>query len=128
MRLASRFLLLLSALAVFGGIFSVNAQQARPVVFVAIYERGSAWDESKGVFQQASIPDHRAYLRANMDKLFGAAPFTPTPDDRTVGMIILNVATKEEAQAFVDADPAIQQKVMKTTIRRWHVEGLKGCF
>src|SRR5262245_54533795 len=47
----------------------------KPQLFVVLYERGSAWDDSKAALAQTGITDHMQYLRSNVDKLVAAAPF-----------------------------------------------------
>ena len=45
--------------------------QPRPPVFVAIYERGPAWDATKGTLQQAGIAEHMQFLRTNLRETRG---------------------------------------------------------
>jgi uncharacterized protein YciI len=109
---------------------SALAAQPRAPLFVVIYERASAWDDSKPAFEQPGINEHRQYLRANAEKLVGAAPFlqglSAGSADRTVGMVIVMAASQEEAQALAAADPAVTVNLMKITVRRWLVEGVKA--
>lgn len=102
----------------------------RPQVFVVIYERGSAWDDSKGAFQQTGIQDHMQFLRTNIEKLLGAAPFMQAlaagATDRTVGMVIVTAASQEEAQALVESDPAVSTKLMQATVRRWLADRVRA--
>jgi len=113
-----------------GGTQVPAAAPQHPTVFVAIYERGPAWDASKNAFEQTSIPEHRQFLAANADRLVGFAPFqqgvAPGSTDKTVGMVIILAATQEDAQKFVAGDPGITSGVMKTTVRRWMVDKLKA--
>ena len=106
------------------------AAAQRPAVFVVIYERGSAWDAAKGAFEQSSIPEHMQFLRANAEKLVGAAPFQQGialgSTDRVVGMVIVAATDQEEAQQFIAGDPAVAANVMKATVRRWLVDRVKG--
>ena len=106
------------------------AAQARLPAFVAIYERGPAWDESKGVFEQTGINGHMQFLRASSDKLIAAARFRqgtePGATDRTVGMVVLMAATQEEAERLIATDPAIVGNVMRATVRHWLVERVRS--
>jgi len=106
------------------------AAQARQPAFVAIYERGSAWDDSKGVFEQAGINGHMQFLRANSDKLIGAGRFRqgtePGSTDRMVGMVVLLAATQEEAERLIANDPAVVGNVMGATVRQWLAERVRG--
>ena len=106
------------------------ATQARQPAFVAIYERGSAWDDSKGVFEQAGINGHMQFLRSNSDKLIGAGRFRqgtePGATDRTVGMVVLLAATQEEAERLIANDPAIVGNVMRATVRQWLAERVRS--
>ncbi|MGQ0643464.1 MAG: hypothetical protein ACT4P6_22180 [Gemmatimonadaceae bacterium] len=109
---------------------AAQGSQARLPVFAALYERGPAWDTAKGALEQVGIQQHRTHLRANADKLLGAAPFqqglAPRSPDATVGMVLLSVTSEDEAQRFVAGDPAIAAGLMKATLRRWLVDGLKS--
>jgi len=106
-------------------------QPARLPMFVVVYERGAAWDDAKGAFQQASIPEHMQFLRTLGEPLVGAGPFrqgvAPGTADRVVGMVIVRAASQEEAQALIARDPGIVSNVMKATVRSWMTEGLRGC-
>lgn len=102
----------------------------RPALFVAIYERGPAWDDAKGALEQSRIQEHMAYLRANLEKLVGAAPFqqgiSVGSTDPTVGMVVVAADNQEDAQRFVAGDPAIAAGLMKTTVRRWLADYVKA--
>lgn len=104
--------------------------QPRSPVFVAIYERGPAWDDAKGAFVQTGIQEHVQFLRANAANLVGAAPFqqgiSVGGTDHTVGMVVVMAASQEEAQALISADPAIAGNLMKATVRRWLVDRMKA--
>jgi hypothetical protein len=103
---------------------------ARPQVFVAVYERGTVWDDGKGAFEQAGIGGHIQFLRTNADKLVGAAPFGDSlaagSSDRIVGMVIIAAASQQEAESLIAGDPAVSSKLMKATVRRWMVDRLKA--
>jgi hypothetical protein len=104
--------------------------QPRPPVFVAIYERGPAWDAAKGTLQQAGIAEHMQFLRTNLEKLVAAAPFqqglTAGSSDRTVGMVLVLAPTQDDAEKLVTADPAITGKLMTVTVRRWLVDRVRA--
>jgi uncharacterized protein YciI len=107
-----------------------TAAQARQPAFVAIYERGSAWDDSKGVFEQTGINGHMQFLRANSDKLIGAGRFRqgtePNATDRMVGMVVLLATTQEEAERLIANDPAVVGNVMRATVRQWLAERIRS--
>jgi hypothetical protein len=102
----------------------------KPPLFVAIYERGSAWDDSKAALAQTGINDHMQYLRSNIDKLVAAAPFmeglAAGSSDRMVGLVIVTAASPEEAQKLIADDPAVSVKLMKATVRRWMADRVKA--
>ena len=102
----------------------------RQSAFVALYERGPAWDDAKGAFQQTSINEHMQYLRANLEKLIAAAPFRQGVEagasDRTVGMVIVLASSQEEAERLIANDPAVAQKLMVVKVRQWMVERVKS--
>jgi len=107
-----------------------TAPAARPLVFVAVYERGEAWDDSKGALQQSGIEAHMQYLRANIERLIAAAPFRQGLEagsqDRTVGMVITLASSQEDAERLIAADPAIAGKLMRATVRRWMVDRVRA--
>jgi len=102
---------------------------SRPLAFVLIYERGPAWDDTKGTLAQVGINGHMQHLRANSTKLLAAGRFEQGSGvggtDRTVGMVVVAAANQEEAEALVAADPAISGRLMTATVRRWLVERIK---
>lgn len=99
-------------------------------LFAALYERGSAWEHGKGVFEQKGIDAHMQYLRAHAAKLLGAGRFGHATDaaatDHTVGLVIITAASQEEAEAFFSADPAVTGRVLKVTVRRWEARRVKA--
>ena len=106
------------------------ATQPRQNAFVALYERGPAWDDTKGAFQQTAINEHMQFLRANLDRLIAAAPFRQGVEaggtDRTVGMVIVLASNQEEAERLIANDPAIAQKLMVARVRQWMVERVRS--
>ena len=104
--------------------------QARQPAFVAIYERGPTWDDSKGAFEQAGINEHMQFLRSNSNTLIGAGPFRqgigPGATDRTVGMVVLLAATQDEAERLIATDPAVVGKLMRATVRQWLAERVRS--
>ena len=107
-----------------------TVESPRPQVFVAIYERGSAWADGKSAFEQAGIQEHMAYLRANWATLIGAAPFeqgiSAGAADRVVGMVLVLATNQQEAEALIAADPAISGNLMKATVRHWLADQVKA--
>jgi hypothetical protein len=106
------------------------ATPARQSAFVALYERGPAWDDAKGALQQTAINEHMQYLRANIDKLIAAAPFRQGLEaggtDRTVGMVIVLASSQEEAERLIANDPAVAQKLMVAKVRQWMVDRVRS--
>ena len=106
------------------------ATQSRQSAFVALYERGPAWDDAKGVFQQTGVNEHIQFLRANGEKLIAAAPFRQGLEagatDRTVGMVVVLASSQEEAERLIANDPAIVQKLMVVKVRQWMVERVRS--
>jgi len=131
MKIRIKFLLLV--LACLTALWAINmaigqGQMQRPMVFAVIYDRGPAWVEGKPILEQPTIPGHIQHHRNLGEKRIAAAPFTPLPEDMSVGMVVLLAHSQEQAQAWVDNDPAVKSKVMTARLRRWHLESLKGCF
>ncbi|MGQ0538952.1 MAG: YciI family protein [Gemmatimonadaceae bacterium] len=128
---ASALLVLLAIVfAPYARQVAAQGPQARPPVFAVLYERGPAWDVAKGALEQVGIQQHLTYLRANMDKQLAAAPFqpglAPRSPDAAVGMVLLSVASEDDAQRFVAGDPAVAAGLMNATVRRWLVDRVKS--
>ena len=91
----------------FSGRCATNAAASpvspRPALYVALYERGPAWDTNKAVLEQPGINEHMKFLQANVSVLLAAAPFQQgLPQgsaDRTVGMVIVMAATAGRGRA-----------------------------
>jgi uncharacterized protein YciI len=100
------------------------------LVFVALYERGPAWKQGRGVFEQEGIEAHMEHLRANARMLLGAGRFAhatdPAAADQTVGLVIVTATSLAEAEALFAADPAVSNKVLKVTVRPWETRRVKA--
>lgn len=59
------------------------------------------------------FPAHVAFLEANQDKLLAAGPLTGEDGEGVGGVIIVDVDTKEEADAFAASDPLASGGVRK---------------
>jgi uncharacterized protein YciI len=95
---------------------------AKPQAFLAVYERGPAWNDDKGTMEQAGIDEHIKYLRANSRQLLAAGRFEDAnlaAGDRAVGVVVVGAANRAEAAAFFAADPAITGNLMTVTVRHW---------
>jgi uncharacterized protein YciI len=95
-------------------------------VFVAIYDRGPRWIQGKSAFEQAGIHEHILHHEALAVRLIGAAPFVMGPDDSTVGLIVFEAENQDAAQAWLAADPAVVNGVLKAVVREWRVSRVKA--
>ena len=86
-------------------------------LFVIYYTRGDAWQEGKPFFEQ-DLSAHGAYMKQLYDnkQLLKGGPFL----DDSGGMSLIKVETIEEAQAIVDADPAVVNGVFKAHLHPWY--------
>lgn len=84
--------------------------------FVLYYSRGAAWLEGRTVFEQP-LQDHLLYMRrlAADGSLLLGGPFT---DDRG-GLVVVRAEGIDEAQAILQADPAVRDRVMVAEAHPW---------
>jgi uncharacterized protein YciI len=114
------------------GVMDATAQTSPPTAaqprraFVAIYDRGPRWLQGKGPFEQAGIQEHISHHEALAERLIGAAPFVMDPDDAAVGLVVFEAQNREAAQAWLAADPAVVNGVMKATLREWRVRRVRA--
>lgn len=62
---------------------------------------------------------------ANLGKLIVAGPFGRN-EESFRGIFILNVKTREEAQALLETDPAVREKVFETELYEWYGSAALG--
>ncbi|MEP6722342.1 MAG: YciI family protein [Variovorax sp.] len=84
--------------------------------FVIYYRPGPAWIEGKSVFEQP-LQAHLAYMRSltAAGTLRIGGPFT----DDCGGLIVVDAASGEEAQAIFEADPAVRDRIMVAQAHPW---------
>ena len=80
--------------------------------FIVLYTLGKNWDASKPAGEQAYFSEHSAHLAKlrKEKKIRIGARYGDT------GMIVLRAGTEEEARGWVEADPAIQNKLFKVEL------------
>jgi len=80
---------------------------------IALYEAGPNWSNSKQY-----VAEHLDYLRAQLKKgtLVVGGPFL---GGEKGGLIVLNVSDPKEADALVQQDPFVANKVVTYTTRQW---------
>lgn len=84
--------------------------------YVIYYRRGSAWLNGRTVFEQP-LQDHRAYMQslAAAGTLRLGGPFT----DDSGGMVVIDADGAAEAQAIMEGDPAVRDRVMAAEAHPW---------
>ncbi|MBA3869244.1 MAG: hypothetical protein H0X30_08825 [Anaerolineae bacterium] len=85
-------------------------------MFVINYTPGTAWIVGKSISEQP-LMEHSAYLQHLFDeqRLLFAGPFL----DNAGGMAVIGVQNEVEAQAIVDHDPAILNKIFQASLHPW---------
>lgn len=104
---------------------SLKTAVQKPKVFAAIYQRGSAYQKEKNIFQQPSIKEHIAHHEALGKKLIAAGPLKALPEDKIVGIIVFEAESEEVAQQWLRKDPAVVNKVFDATVRQWGVSSIR---
>lgn len=80
------------------------------------------WDKPDSVELRMSVrPEHIAFLKANTAKLLGAGAKLSDDGQTMLGTIyIVDVETREEAEAFVAGDPFTRNGLpARITVTRW---------
>jgi uncharacterized protein YciI len=100
-------------------------QPAGQIPFLALYRRGPAYDESRPLFEQPSIPAHIAHHEALGERLLGAGPLRGTPDG-VVGAILILARDAAQADAWLAADPAVRAGTFTATIAAWSTSAIRS--
>jgi len=81
---------------------------------IALYEAGPNWSDSKQYVAQ-----HLDFLRTQLKKgtLAVGGPFIGA--EKPGGLMVLNVSDPKEADALVQQDPFVANKVVTFTTRQW---------
>jgi uncharacterized protein YciI len=96
---------------------AANADAPPKRYFVLSHVPGPAWDHAKGFADQPGIEHHVGYMKPIFEagKIVLGGPFL----DNSGGMMILDVATVEEATAIAGADPTVKAGLLIVTVRPW---------
>ena len=93
----------------------------KDIRFIVIHTPGPAWVQGKNFFEQPGLQahvEHYAGLLAQ-GKLAMGGPFFQGPDG---GMMIPAAGvSREEIEAFAQADPAVKSGLLKAEVRPWLV-------
>lgn len=134
---AKRHLRGAAALLLLGAVFSgtlasssvtssTSEQDHELKVFVAIYERGPAYQADKGLFQQPSVREHIQHHEALGERLIAAGPLRTHQEDRSVGIVVFMEKSESDAQQWLHSDPAIVTQVLRANVRQWGVSRVRG--
>jgi uncharacterized protein YciI len=85
--------------------------------FALMHTPGPAWDHAKGFRDQTGIAAHVGYMSGVFDQkqLVLGGPFL----DESGGMMILDVATLEDAQAIANGDPTVKAGLLVVAVKPW---------
>ncbi|MBI2923023.1 MAG: hypothetical protein HYY18_18365 [Planctomycetes bacterium] len=111
------------AVIVAGGLFagrraSGEDPPAKPKArFALVYGQGEKWVKGKSIYEQP-LMEHGKYMGSLLKdgSMLLAGPF----EDSTGGLAIVECADVKAAQAIVDADPAVKDKVLKAEVHEWN--------
>jgi uncharacterized protein YciI len=94
-------------------------------VYIALYQRGPAWNEGTSVHDLPDFEEHVAHIHAIESDLLGAGPFAANADP--VGMIIFLAAGDDEARRLAESDPFVRAGYTRVTnVLHWEINKLKG--
>ena len=79
--------------------------------------RPGLFDDSGTEAERTALDEHVSWLeRQHGDGVVCFAGRTATEDQRTFGIVVLNAADAAEAEALMNADPAVRDGVMRATL------------
>ena len=81
-----------------------------------------AEDRPDGVERRQAVrPTHLAHLESLGDTLVFAGPFLDAEDKPTGSLVVIDAASREEAEAIAARDPFVTQGVFaRYEVRRWN--------
>ena len=84
-------------------------------VFAIVFRTGPAWDAGKPPAEQAFFADHSKNLRALREegRLLLGGRFSDQ------GLVLVQAASQEEAQGFVDRDPSVKNGTFRAEVHRF---------
>ena len=121
----SRTVLLLIFLLVVTTTSVAQPAQHKLVQFqMAILKKGRAWDTMKVEERNATLKKHLANVIGLLDsgRAIIAGPFND--DTEVAGIFIFRAASADEAQAWVDGDPAVQAGLITAEMHPWWSEDI----
>jgi uncharacterized protein YciI len=114
-------LLLACALADPQGSAPANKTADAPV-FAIVFRTGPAWDAAKPPGEQPFFADHSKNLRALREE--GRILIGGRFSDQ--GLVLVQAASQEEAQGFVDRDPSVTHGTFRAEVHRF-APFMTGC-
>ena len=94
---------------------------AKPV-FAIVFRTGPAWDAGKPPAEQAFFADHSKNLRALREE--GRILLGGRFSDQ--GLVLVQAASQEEAQGFVDRDASVKNGTFRAEVHRF-APFMAGC-
>lgn len=99
---------------------------AKAGVYAVIYERGSAYENSKNITEQTNIKDHIAYGQTLGGKFIAGGLLGTLTDDKVLGMVLLEAENISAAKEWVSQDPGVKSNVLSANVRHWQVTNIKA--
>lgn len=125
--------LALAALAAFGAAATFapvavaqDVAAGKAGVFAVIYERGSAYQGSKSIADQANIKEHIAYSQTLGRKFLAGGLLGTLSEDKVLGMVVFEAENIEAAKQWVSQDPGVKSSVLSANVRHWQVTSIKA--
>lgn len=91
-------------------------------VFAIVFRTGPAWDVAKAPGEQAFFAEHSKNLRALREE--GRILLGGRFSDQ--GLVLVQAASQEEAQGFVDRDPSVKNGTFRAEVHRF-APFMTGC-
>jgi uncharacterized protein YciI len=84
-------------------------------LFAILFRTGPAWDRAKAPGEQSHFKEHSA----NIARLEGEGRLVVGGRFSELGLLLVRAASREEAQSWVDRDPAVAAGVFMAEVHPW---------
>lgn len=100
-------------------MLSYRREPAIPV-FAVVTARGPNWDHARGIREQRYWAEHGAFMDGLVDAgtVILGGPVGGYPDPDVIALLAVNAADDDELVSAFDADPWIEQQILRLK-ERW---------
>ncbi|HEX2093794.1 MAG TPA: YciI family protein [Longimicrobiaceae bacterium] len=91
-------------------------------VYILALSRGPAYPTGQSTPEQLSVLEQHIQYQLRLQaegKALAAGPVSPLPGDSTLGLTLLRVRSRSEAEALVAGDPGVRSGRFNFSLRAW---------